>query len=112
MTNKFGCLDTSFQTVIIEPDFVFYIPNSFSPNGDDKNETFSGEGLFIKEYQMDIFDRWGKLIFKTNDINQPWDGKAIKGGEPLMQDVYVYSIIIKDFKNEDHSYHGIINLIR
>ena len=112
VTNKFGCLDTSFQTVIIEPDFVFYIPNSFSPNGDDKNETFSGEGLFIKEYQMDIFDRWGKLIFKTNDINQPWDGKAIKGGEPLMQDVYVYSIIIKDFKNEEHSYHGIINLIR
>lgn len=107
-----SCADTAYQTVIIEPDFVFYIPAAFSPNGDGKNDTFSGKGVFIAEYEMSIFDRWGNLIYKTADISQPWDGKANKGTEIAQEDVYIYSFVIKDTKNDVHYYRGSLTVVR
>jgi gliding motility-associated-like protein len=111
-SNKHNCLDTAYQTVIIEPDFVFYIPSSFSPNDDGINDFFSGKGIFIKQYEMTIFDRWGNLIFYTDDINKPWDGKANHGAEVAQQDIYVYSIKLTDYKNGKHNYRGIVTLVK
>ncbi|MDQ3048466.1 MAG: PKD domain-containing protein, partial [Bacteroidota bacterium] len=111
-TTNFGCADTAVNTIIIEPDFVFYIPNAFTPNGSGYNDTFSGKGIFLKDYEMLIFDRWGNLIFKTNDINIPWDGRANKGGEIAQRDVYVYSITVSDLKGNFHYYKGSVTLIR
>ena len=109
-SNQFGCMDSSYQTVIIEPDFVFYIPNAFSPDGDGINETFSGKGIFIKGYEMKIFDRWGELIFTSTDSSIPWDGKYKNGfAKP---DEYVYSIKIADLKNIKHNYRGVVTLIK
>ena len=61
---------------------------------------------------MSIFDRWGNLIFITNDINIPWDGKANHGTELAQRDVYVYSITITDIKKKKHDYNGVVTLIR
>lgn len=108
----YNCIDTSYQTIIIEPDFLFYIPNTFTPDGDGVNDSFNGKGVFIKEYEMMIFDRWGKLIFQSNDISKPWDGKAKQGTEIVIPDVYVYSINVTDFKKQKHSYKGIITLVK
>ncbi len=109
---QYACIDTAYKTVIIEPEFVFYIPEAFSPNGDLKNDTFSGKGLFIKEYEMMIFDRWGNLTFKTTDVNEPWDGKANKGSDIAEVDIYIYSFKITDIKNEVHFFRGIVTILR
>lgn len=61
---------------------------------------------------MTIFDRWGNMIFVSEDINKPWDGKANKGKEIALADVYIYSITATDFKNRKHNYKGIVSLIR
>ena len=111
-TSQLGCADTAYQQINIEPDFVFYIPNSFSPNDDDINETFAGKGLYILNYKMQIFDRWGNLIFFSNDIYKAWDGKINNGTEIAQRDVYVYSIIVTDIKNQEHNYKGIVTLLR
>lgn len=111
-SNQYGCFDTVNKTVDIEPDFVFYIPNAFSPNNDIHNKTFSGKGLYIKEYEMTIFDRWGNLIYKTVDINLPWDGKFKNSTELAEGDVYVYSIKIIDIRKDEHLYKGIVTLLR
>ena len=111
-SNQYGCFDTVNKTVDIEPDFVFYIPNAFSPNNDIHNKTFSGKGLYIKEYEMTIFDRWGNLIYKTVDINLPWDGKFKNSTELAEGDVYVYSIRIIDIRKDEHLYKGIVTLLR
>lgn len=111
-STQYGCMDTSYQTVIIEPDFVFYIPAAFSPNGDGINDSFTGKGVFIAEYEMMIFDRWGNLVYTTKDINQPWDGKANKGDEIAQRDVFIYSITVTDQKKELHYYKGTISLVR
>ena len=108
----YGCMDTASKTVIIEPDFLFYIPNAFTPNGDGINDTFTGKGTSIKEFEMRIFDRWGEQIYKTNDINKPWKGTANERAEIVQRDVYVYSFKIVDFKMVIHNYRGIITLVR
>ena len=109
---QYGCGDTAHQTVIIEPDFVLYIPNAFTPNGDGFNDTFTAKGIFVKQFAMSIFDRWGNLIFSTNDIDKPWDGHANHGADMAQKDVYVYQIDLTDFKNKTHTYRGIVTLVR
>ncbi len=111
-STQYGCSDTVNKTIVIEPDFVFYIPNAFSPNNDIHNKTFSGKGIFIKEYEMLIFDRWGNLIYKTIDIDLPWDGRVKNSTEIAQGDVYVYAIKIIDFRKDEHYYKGIVTLLR
>ncbi|MCE9540495.1 MAG: PKD domain-containing protein, partial [Bacteroidetes bacterium] len=111
-STTYGCVDSAFQTIIIEPDFVFYIPNVFTPDGDGINDFFTGKGVYIKEFEMSIFDRWGNLIYRSDDISKPWDGKANGGTEMAQGDAYVYTIKVKDFKMGKHSYSGIVTLVR
>ena len=111
-TTPYNCNDTAYQTVTIEPDFVFYIPGAFSPDGDGINDTFSGKGIFVGKQEMRIFDRWGNMVFFSDDPAKPWDGRVNKGKETAQADVYVYSITITDIKNLKHGYKGIVTLIR
>ena len=108
----FNCKDTAYEQITIEPDFVFYIPNAFSPNGDGVNDFFTGKGIFIEKYEMRIFDRWGNFIFKTTDLNQPWDGRANDGIDIAQQDVYVYQIVVTDIYRKQHNYSGKVTLVR
>lgn len=111
-SNQFSCLDTSYQTVIIEPDFLFYIPNAFTPNDDGVNDTFSGRGEVITKYEMTIFDRWGNLIFFSDDMDKPWDGRANHGTGIAQGEVYIYSFKVTDFNMKKHEYKGIVTLVR
>lgn len=111
-STQYNCIDTTTQTIIIEPDFIFYIPNAFTPNDDGINDAFTGKGIFINEFEMAIFDRWGNLIYKTDDINKPWDGRANQGKEAAQADVYVYAVKVTDFKLKKHTYKGIVTLVR
>ena len=109
-TNPNGCTDTIHKTVIILPDFYFYIPNAFTPNKNGKNDLFSGYGLGIKEYRMRIFDRWGQLLFESNDINIGWDG-TYKGGDSKY-DVYVCVFDLESFKGKKIRRIGSVTLVR
>jgi gliding motility-associated-like protein len=109
---QYNCPDTAYRTIVIEPDFMFYVPNAFTPNDDGVNDTFIGKGMFIHEFEMMIFDRWGNLVYETNDMNKPWDGKVNGGVEPAQKDVYVYSITVKDFRMEKHKYQGTVSILR
>ena len=111
-STQYNCNDTTYQTIRIEPDFMFYIPNAFTPNDDGVNDMFTGQGIFIKKYEMAIFDRWGSLIFLSDNINKPWDGRANHGTEISQGDVYIYSIKITDFNLKIHNYKGIVTLVR
>jgi gliding motility-associated-like protein len=111
-STQYACADTTYQTVFIEPNFLFYIPSAFSPNGDGDNETFTGKGIFVKEFEMMIFNRWGELVFYTDELEKPWDGKANYGAEIAQQDVYIYSIKITDYTKKKHNFRGTVTLIR
>jgi len=112
VSTQYSCADTANETIVIEPEFVFYIPNTFSPDGDGINDSFIGKGVFIKDFKMTIFDRWGNLIFISNDKNKPWDGRANHGSDIAQRDTYIYVMEVTDIKNKMHSYKGIVTLMK
>lgn len=111
-SNQFNCKDTAYETVVIEPDFMFYIPNAFTPNDDGVNDDFIPKGIFVNEFEMHIFDRWGNLIYTTGDLNKPWNGRANNGNEMAQKDVYVYLITVSDLKQNKYKYRGTVTLVR
>jgi len=114
IVNQFSCTDTFYRTIIIQPGYIFHVPNAFTPNEDGINETFIPQGLGIDEddFEMYIYDRWGDLIYETQDINMPWDGRANNGSKIAQQDVYVWVIFTKDMQGKRHRYLGHVALIR
>ena len=114
IVNQYGCPAEVQKTIYFEPEWTFYVPNAFSPNGDEKNEGFYGTGIGIVEKEMWIFDRWGLLIFHTTDLNGAWDGKVQNGGseELVQQDVYVWMIKIKEVFGKQHRYLGHVTVVR
>ncbi len=112
VTNNFGCTDTVINSVTIYGEFSIFIPNSFTPNDDEMNPVFKPKGRGIDEYQFLIFDRWGELIFSTNDLSKGWDGKRQNNTQISQQGVYVYKINLTDVLGEDHQFIGQVNLIR
>ncbi len=112
ISNINGCVSSIMHCLVIEPFFTFYIPNAFTPNGDEVNDMFSGKGTYFTDYEMWVFDRWGNMIFYTNDINKRWDGKANGGSEIAQQDVYVYKVKLKDTFGKNHKYIGHVSLVK
>ncbi|MGZ3864546.1 MAG: PKD domain-containing protein [Bacteroidia bacterium] len=112
VTSNHGCVDSTIKIVKIDDEFMIYVPNAFSPNGDGINETFFAKGEGIKEFKMWIFDRWGQLIYFTNDIYKGWDGRMHNKGEVLLEDVYVWKIECKTTRNESKMLRGHVSLIK
>lgn len=91
VTNEFGCKDTAYSSLYIEP-FTLYAPNSFTPDGNEFNNSFLPiVYLPLESWKMQIFDRWGELVFETLDISEAWDGTTQSGN--LAQDgTYIWKI--------------------
>jgi gliding motility-associated-like protein len=112
VTSANGCTDVTQNCLTIDGEFTFFIPNAFSPNGDGINDEFFGKGNFIHTFEMKIFDRWGNLIFYADDITKHWDGKANKGTQIVQEDVYVYTVVIRDNKENIHKFIGTVTIAK
>ncbi len=108
--NKYGCTDTITKNVRAYPDYTLYVPNAFTPNGDDINENFSGLGQGFVNYEMYIFNRWGEPIFKSTDYANRWDGRD-KSGQISPQGIYVYLIKVKTPPGDEYTLRGSVALI-
>ena len=108
-----GCTDETSRTVAIEQAYTLYLPTSFTPNGDGINDRFYPQGFGVnweKGYSMKIFDRWGSLIFESNDYLKTWDG-TVKD-KPMPGGMYSWYLIVFDKKRARHEYNGTVNLLR
>lgn len=95
-------------------DPLVYIPNSFSPNDDEFNQIFKPE-LSIKDvtqYELIIMDRWGEVIFRSENQEQGWDGKNNFSNQSCQQGSYLYILKVKNGDNQELLRKGYINLIR
>ena len=86
-----------------------FIPNSFSPNGDGKNEIFRAYGMSISSINMKIFNQWGELLYEGNDASTGWDGKQKGKVQPM--GVYFYVMKIKLANGTESIRKGSINLL-
>jgi len=107
-----NCSDTITKCLKVKAPPTFYIPNAFTPNSDGLNELFLGEGTYIKEFQMYVFDRWGNKIFESNDIHKGWDGKVRGKGDLIQEDVYVWKVNVIDYQDKERKYVGHVSVIK
>lgn len=114
VTTAAGCVDSITKVITITEELLVFVPNSFTPDGDQFNNTFLANinsGFDNSTFHMEIFNRWGESIFESRDIEFGWDGTA-KG---YSAEVGTY-IWVLDFKslNDDNKYvfKGHVNLIR
>jgi len=109
-----GCSDTVQGIVRGEEGLIFYIPNTFTPNGDDYNAVFSPfmtSGFDPYKYHLRIYDRWGEEIFYTDDITHGWDGT--NASNKTGDDTYIWHVELKMKKTDERKvFHGHVNLIR
>ncbi len=114
VTDLNGCEYSDDQIITLGEDcFVtLYVPNAFTPDGDEFNRYFRTTGSYIKFFQIQIYDRWGELMFESNDIDTHWDGTY--GGKICPQGVYTYTIRYAHDLNTDEklTMTGHLNLLR
>lgn len=110
-TNFYNCADTLCDSVDIRADFSFYVPNVFTPNNDGVNEVFTPMGRSFQDYDLTIYDRWGRIVFRSKDIRFSWDGK-LSSGEQAPIGVYIYHIDLRDLDGLKHNFIGNVALIR
>ena len=111
ITNINGCKKKCIYDIELkDPLETLYVPNSFTPNNDNLNDTFFPVIPYYKNATMQLFNRWGVLIYTTNDIKNGWDGtfKNLK----LPNDVYTYKIDVEFLDRTTKTKTGNVTLIR
>jgi gliding motility-associated-like protein len=112
-TTSMGCMDSTSMTIGYEETASFYIPNTFTPDGDKFNQTFKpifSSGIDYQNYTMLIYNRWGELVYSTNNIDAKWDGKY--KGELQEQDAFAYLLNVTFTDNSTYSKQGSITLMK
>ena len=103
------CIDSVVKQIAIKLNLNFYIPNSFTPNGNLINDSFGPVGDIFrncKRYKFSIYNRWGERIFFSNNVSEKWDGENAQSG------LYLWHLEIEDSVGEVIKRNGEVNLYR
>ena len=114
--NQFGCPSKAINYLKIEDVFLVYVPNAFTPDADGTNDTFFPEvnaKQLIETYKFQVYDRWGTIVFETDDPDMPWIGN-VRGGDYYAEDgIYTWQVFITRLDSEDSYFsRGHVTLIR
>lgn len=112
--NADNCSDTASLVVTIKEELIYYVPNSFTPDGDEYNNEFKPiffSGFDPQNYQLIIYNRWGETLFESKNNEIGWDGTYL--GEYCENGTYVWTIKFKDSGNDKkYSINGHITLLK
>jgi gliding motility-associated-like protein len=110
----FGCADTASAILVVFEELIYYVPNTFTPDGDEFNNTFKPvftSGFDPFDYNLTIFNRWGEVVFESNNALFGWDGTY--QGKFAPDGVYVWKIEFKTKKNDARkTANGHITILR
>jgi len=90
LKNQNNPIESVSNAVSVEKPYALYSPNAFSPDGDGINDLFKISGQGINDFQIEIFNRWGQMVYKSIDLSNGWDGTF--KGKNLPTGTYVYKI--------------------
>lgn len=109
-----GCSDTISRIIKVLPLLVYYVPNTFTPDGNELNQTFQPiftAGFDPLDFSMTIYNRWGETIFETLNDKIGWDGTY--GGKIVQSGVYTWKIEFKTLSSDERKVlHGHVNLLK
>jgi gliding motility-associated-like protein len=106
-----GCIDSVTLYVEIFNEYFVYVPNTFIPDGDRVNEVFSGSFIGVQSVEIEIFNRWGQLIFSSSDIDFEWDGTY--KGRKVQNGTYVWKLKVLPLNKVDKElFTGHVNILK
>ena len=109
--NQNDSIESVSNAVIVEKPYSLYAPNAFSPDGDGINDFFNISGQKIEDFQIEIYNRWGQMVYKSIDLSNGWDGTF--NGKNLPTGTYVYKIKTREFGvNQNLIKSGSVALVR
>ncbi|HTO38487.1 MAG TPA: gliding motility-associated C-terminal domain-containing protein [Brumimicrobium sp.] len=111
-TSQYGCVSSaSTKITVIIPDMTWEFPNIFTPNGDNQNDVFKIlDHENVEEFEIVILNRWGNVVFESNELDFEWNGKVKNSGPKCDDGVYFYKATFKNPYNEDKIASGYIHL--
>jgi gliding motility-associated-like protein len=121
VTDDMGCSDTTKHQVWVRQEYYMYMPNAFTPDGNDINDKFCIDYHAIREqsFLFKVYSSIGELIYQTTNplelnckMEAGWDGKHYKTKNYLPSDTYIYEIYYQDFEGWKYDEYGSIILIR
>jgi gliding motility-associated-like protein len=110
--NDLGCYDEIIHSVQVDDIFSVFVPTSFTPNGDGLNDVFLAKGSGISNFEMKIYDRWGELVYVSENIEFGWDGKINRSSDVMENGVYMYHVYVTDYNEKVWVYNGELNLMK
>lgn len=105
------CADTTWLTVVIVPPSNVTIPNIFTPNNDGFNDNFFAVSSGLDRETMKIYNRWGRVVFSSETVSEPWNGKN-GNNEELSDGIYYYIYHSTGFDKKVYDFHGSVTLLR
>lgn len=109
VTNSNGCSSTRTEVITI-PEGI-YVPNVFTPNGDGQDDMFTISASGVKNFHIEIFNRWGEKVFESDSPQISWDGRT-SAGVMASDGTYFYILQATSLKNENWNKNGYLQLIR
>lgn len=113
VTTPYGCIDSLTKQIQVVNDVTLYAPTAFTPDGDEFNQYWKVEiqGIEVGSFDLKIFNRWGEMIWESNDYTIGWDGTY--NGKVAQTGSYVWTIECKDaFTDKKYSFNGHLNLLK
>ena len=99
-----GCVDTAWFSVVVNEELLFYIPNTFTPDGDEFNQVFKAiftRGYDPFDFNFYIYNRWGQKIWESHDAEQGWDGISNVSGNLVQDGSYTWKIDFKTLTSDE-----------
>lgn len=109
-----GCRDTLTKEVVVEYQTVVFLPNTFTPNADELNDSYGpiGEGISTQGFEFRIINRWGQQVFYSETLQNKWDGTFNNQGGEICQDgVYTYVLTYRNYVGTKKQINGQVTLL-
>lgn len=113
VTSELGCTDTLTQNLIVHPEVTIFVPNTFTPDGDEFNQNWRLyiNGIDLYSYNLQVYNRWGEMVFESHDSEEGWDGTY--NGLVVSPGTYTWKVSARDIQNDGkYEWNGHVNILR
>jgi gliding motility-associated-like protein len=105
-----GCTDTLQRSLEYMYEYAYWFPNAFTPNGDGINDLFKGQGIGVRDFRLAVYNRFGHVVFETDNERKAWDGSY--HNTPVPSGVYHYTADITDREQKSYQLQGRVTVVR
>ncbi|MEM7515207.1 MAG: gliding motility-associated C-terminal domain-containing protein, partial [Bacteroidota bacterium] len=99
------------RVIEVKKIVALFVPSAFSPNGDGQNDEFFIRERLLNQFQIQVYNRWGQLVYEADNQRFTWDGVGLDG-EPIAEGVYTYVINALDVLGDLVEESGTITVLR